>query len=220
MAGTTLSNSMSTTGPMTCTTLPTFSVGMLSIPYHPRRRGSAAPHECYVLRSGSRYDLDDLLRDRGLAHLVHVQGQAIDHLAGVAGGRVHGRHARAVLRGRRFQQRPPDLDLDVFGEDLVVDLPRPRLVQVVERGLVRLDGLALDGEEPLHDDALLDDALELVVDEVDLIHLARGEGLDEVAGDGLGGGVAQGLEQAHLLGADAIMAAAEEVAALAAEQLQ
>src|SRR2546423_1280706 len=129
MAGTFWSNSTSITGPITCTTRPTLSVAMSIVPCHPRRRGSAAPHEFYVLRSPCY-----------------------------------------VLRATCY--------------------------------------------------ALLDDVLELVVHEVDLVHLARGEGLDEVAGDGLGRRVAQGLEQPHLLGADPVLPPPEEIAALAAEQVE
>src|SRR5688500_15218404 len=136
MAGTFLSNSTSTTGPITCTTRPTFSDAMylflatrraaaqrrgasstcyvlrltksggaLAItpvaaarpPLKPASRAAAASRRrraLRVLRSRSRNDLDDLLRDRGLPHFVHVQGQPVDHVARVARGRVHGRHAR------------------------------------------------------------------------------------------------------------------------------
>ena len=48
---------------------------------------------------------------------------------------------------------------------------RPRLVDVVEGGLLVAHLEARDGQQPLHGDLLLDDALELVVEEVDLVHL-------------------------------------------------
>src|ERR1044072_7950588 len=120
MAGTLSSNSTSTTGPITCTTRPTFSVAMYLFLATRRaaaqRRGASSP--CYVLRSlrpRSRHHLDDLLRDRRppplviplrappLPPLVHVEGEPVDHAPRVARGRVHGRHARAVLRRRGLQ---------------------------------------------------------------------------------------------------------------------
>src|ERR1043165_6698169 len=115
MAGTLSSNSTSTTGPITCTTRPTFSVAMYLFLATRRaaaqRRGASSP--CYVLRSlrpRSRHHLDDLLRDRRLPHLVHVEREPVDHVTRVARGRVHGRHARAVLRRRGLQEGAPDLD--------------------------------------------------------------------------------------------------------------
>src|SRR5262245_34759872 len=135
MAGTPLSNSTSTTGPMTWTTRPTFSVAMISSP----SAGS--------LRAGPGDHLDDLLGDGGLAHLVHVEREAVDHLFRVVAGRVHGRHARPVLRRRRLQHRAPDLDLDVLGQDLVEDLPGRRLVDVVEGALADVERELAHGQE-------------------------------------------------------------------------
>src|SRR4051812_10508514 len=124
MGGTPWSNSTSTTGPITCTTRPTFPtaafcVAMLVLtlsrpPPHPPRVGGrvlrfqrTAPRFLPFPSArgpGARDHLDDLLGDGGLADLVHVQRQALDHVVGVVGGRVHGRHARAVLGGRRLQE--------------------------------------------------------------------------------------------------------------------
>src|SRR5258708_32661142 len=177
MAGTAWSNSTSTTGPITCTTRPTFSDAIfLLILATPRRRGAAAPRRllhatCYVpwliksggalaitpvaaarpplkppsraaaasrrrralrtLRARSRDHLDDLLRDGGLPHLVHVQGETVDHVARVAGGRVHGGHARAVLLRRRFQEGATGQVLAVLGVLPLVTLPLPRLTIVI-----------------------------------------------------------------------------------------
>src|SRR4051812_31763094 len=100
---------MSTTGPITWTTLPIFcfaatSVAMFSpcpLWFLPLRRR---------LRAG--YDLDDFACDRGLAHFVHVQRQAVDDFTRVFRRRVHRRHARGVLGGRRLQQRAINLNLN------------------------------------------------------------------------------------------------------------
>ena len=43
------------------------------------------PDPCVVLqRLRARHDFDDLARDRRLAHLVHVERQAVDHFLRVA----------------------------------------------------------------------------------------------------------------------------------------
>src|SRR5438552_4620148 len=141
MAGTALSNSMSTTGPMTCTTRPRLSFVMPFFPVPDERRPGhslylslltpAGPRYGYLLRPSRarpRHHLDDLLGDGRLAHLVHVEGEPVDHLPGVAGGGVHGRHARAVLGRRRLQEGPPDLDLRALRRPRAADLLRARLV--------------------------------------------------------------------------------------------
>ena len=94
MGGTAPSNSTSTTGPMIWTTRPTFSVAMAPL-------AASCCCRSFMPSPRSRHHLDDLLGDGGLAYLVHVQGETIDHLARVLGGGVHGRHARAVLGGLR-----------------------------------------------------------------------------------------------------------------------
>ena len=93
--------------------------GRLRAPIHPRSArirfpsltqplsspGLRIPSARTLLNRGlhrlrARDDLDDLARDRGLPHLVHVERQPIHHVLGVARGRVHRRHARCVLGGR------------------------------------------------------------------------------------------------------------------------
>src|SRR2546426_9435613 len=100
-------NSMSMTGPIIRTTLPLFI-----------RSFSAGPRGSFQ-RRGAADNLQDLLGDPGLADLVHVEGQALDHLGGVLGGRVHRRHPGSLLGGGRLQKRPEDLGLHVLREDLV-----------------------------------------------------------------------------------------------------
>src|SRR6266568_4133186 len=242
MGGMAWSNSTSTTGPMICTTRPTFSLAAsfpaFVIDPPPYRDRSSTPHPipppvgggerrtsvCSARSSGggarSRDDLDDLLGDRGLPDLVHVEGQAVDHVARIVRGRVHGGHPRGVLRGRRFEQRVPDVGLHVLGEDPREDGPGARLVEVVEPRLLLTDLPPLHGQQALHRHPLLDHALELVVDQVDLVEVPLDEVVHDAPGDPLGVGVAQGLEDAHLLPAHPELAPAEIVAPLAAEEGQ
>src|SRR6266571_1819878 len=242
MGGMAWSNSTSTTGPMICTTRPTFSLAasfpafVIDPPPEPDQSSTPPPilphvggRECScpsgsASSSGggarSRDDLDDLLGDRGLADLVHVEGQAVDHVARIVRGRVHGGHPRGVLRGRRFEQRVPDVGLHVLGEDPREDGPRARLVEVVEPRLFLPDLPPLHGQQALHRHPLLDHALELVVGQEDLVELALDEVVDDAPGDPLGVGVAQGLEDAHLLAAHPECAPPEVVAPLAAQEGQ
>src|SRR6476620_1560478 len=81
-------NSQSTAGPATWTTLPVTTPTVASaIRFRLLRGGGAAD------------DFDNFLRNAGLADAVHIQRELVDHLAGVGGGRLHGGHARGVLRG-------------------------------------------------------------------------------------------------------------------------
>src|SRR5262252_1498616 len=74
------SNSTSTTGPITWTILPWLICGSLELRFHRLTEGF-----------GSAHDVQELLRDALLARLVELDGQHIDHLARVLGGRLHGR---------------------------------------------------------------------------------------------------------------------------------
>src|SRR6516165_2684698 len=101
---------------MIWTTRPAFSLSLAMLLLPPPSAGTAR----------ARDDLDDLLRDRGLPHLVHVEGQPVDHVRRVVARGVHGGHARSMLRGRGLEQRLPYLDLHVLGEDLLEDRVGPR----------------------------------------------------------------------------------------------
>ena len=72
------------------------------------------------------------LRDRRLTNLVHVQRERVDHLGGVLRGRVHRGHLRREERRVRLEQRAVDLHLDEPRQQLIEDLLRRRLVQVVD----------------------------------------------------------------------------------------
>ena len=54
-------------------------------------------------RFGARNDFDEFLGDLRLALAVVSDRQLVDHVAGIARGVVHGAHARALLRRRRFR---------------------------------------------------------------------------------------------------------------------
>src|SRR5262249_56731997 len=115
------SNSMSTTGPMTCTIFP-----MLM----PRLLRSA----CAACLEGFRAadDVEQLLGDLLLARLVVLDRQDVDHLLGVLGGRLHRRHASAVLAGQRLHQSAVDLHAHVARQQVAQNAARARLVDVVD----------------------------------------------------------------------------------------
>ena len=83
-------------------------------------------------RLRARNDFDDLARDRRLPDLVHVQRQARDHVGRVLGRRVHRGHLRGEERRVRLEQRAIDLHLDVARQQLVENLLRRRLVEIVD----------------------------------------------------------------------------------------
>src|SRR5262244_2351706 len=93
------SNSTSTTGPITWTILPWLMCGSLDLRFHGFSEGFGSPH-----------DVQELLRNALLARLVELDGQDVDHLPGVLGGGLHGRHAGAVLPRRRLHERAIHLD--------------------------------------------------------------------------------------------------------------
>src|SRR5205807_7660294 len=78
-------------------------------------------------RLGPRDDLDQLLRDHGLARAVVVEGEPVDHLAGIAGGVVHRGHARALLARRVLEKCRKYLHRQVLGQQFVEDLFLRRL---------------------------------------------------------------------------------------------
>src|SRR5215510_15909677 len=135
------SNSTSTTGPITWTILPWLICGSLELRFHRLTEGF-----------GSAHDVQELLRDALLARLVELDGQHIDHLARVLGGRLHGRHTGTVLARRRLHERAVHLDGHVAREERgqdglgarLVDVPLLRLVLVVVV-IARLGGA--EGEE-------------------------------------------------------------------------
>src|SRR5438128_2169651 len=92
------------------------------------RRTSAALR-IQGVRSGD--DLEDLLRDLRLPRAVHLERQRVDELAGALRRASHRRHARALLGGRRLEQRAVELRLEVDREQAGEDLLRLGLVDEV-----------------------------------------------------------------------------------------
>src|SRR5512132_680004 len=136
------------------------------------------------------HDLQDLLRDLGLAGAVHRQGQAVDQLPGILRRVSHRGHSGALLGGCRLEQRPEELGLDVDGQQALEDLLGLRLVDEVagERLIAIVPGL----EEALGDrkDLLLHDPLderryELVVDEDHAVDITLGVELADLVRDRL-----------------------------------
>src|SRR5688500_1060767 len=183
---------MSTTGPMTWTTLPTFCAVATAIRFLTGSL-SSAPYTCCAIakscrgrsraalqRLRARYDLDDFPRDRRLPHLVHVKRQALDHLSRIARRRIHRRHLRGVESGVRFEQRPEDLHFDVGRDQAREQMFGARLVEILGRrrgAFRRLDVQARDWQQALDHDALHHDGLELVVTQVDAVDVAAEEGV-------------------------------------------
>src|SRR5215468_1155361 len=116
------SNSTSTTGPITWTILPWLICGSLELRFHRLTEGF-----------GSAHDVQELLRDALLTRLVELDGQHIDHLARVLGGRLHGRHAGTVLPRRRLHERAIHLDGHMAREERGQDDLGARLVDVLLR---------------------------------------------------------------------------------------
>src|SRR5690348_6799233 len=83
IAGSSPSNFTSTTAPITWLMVPTLFLAMISL--------------VRSERLGARDDLDEFLGDDRLTGAVVGDGEAVDHLAGIAGRAVHRRHARPLL---------------------------------------------------------------------------------------------------------------------------
>src|SRR5216683_8327929 len=73
-------------------------------------------------RLGAGDDLDQLLGDSRLTRAVIVEGEAVDHLAGIAGRTVHRRHPRSLLARHVFEQCGIDLHREVFRQQFAEDL--------------------------------------------------------------------------------------------------
>src|SRR4051794_15295226 len=145
-------------------------------------------------RLSARDGFHDLLRDRGLALAVHLQGVVLDEVSGVLGGVAHGGHARAQLGRRRLEQRPVERDLDVGGDEPREDLLRVGLV-LDERGVAGVlmllalllalaeDRRLLQRQQRLVADLLGERGDVAVVDDLDPVDVAVDVGGHQVGGD-------------------------------------
>ena len=87
---------------------------------------------CFTVLPLPRFDFDNFFRDLGLARAIHHQSQRIDHIAGIASGRIHGGHACGVLGGYGFQQRMKNLDADILWQNALEKLTGRLLVNVID----------------------------------------------------------------------------------------
>src|SRR6478736_1484421 len=99
-------NCTSTTAPMTWTILPWLLMTE-------KRRGWVFK---LVGREGRGGDLEDFLRDAGLAGLVVFEGEVADQLGRIVLGGLHRDHARAVLGGLGVEDELVEPAVDVERE--------------------------------------------------------------------------------------------------------
>ena len=114
-----------------------------------------------------------------------------DQVVRVGGGVFHGRHPRPLFGGVRLQQDPPELEIQVFGDEGREDFLARGLINIVGRCAesLRIGVRDLAGgnrEEGIDDDLLLDDRLEFVEHDVHPVvgpaEEPRGEGRDDLPG--------------------------------------
>src|SRR5215510_12396736 len=120
IAGRSPSNCTSTTAPNTCVILPTRFLA-IGLSFNPSLSSQ---------RLGAGDDFDQFLGDVRLTRAVVGDGQAVDHVASVAGRAVHRRHAGALLTRPVLQQRAIDLHADVARQQVRQDRVLFRLVFV------------------------------------------------------------------------------------------
>src|SRR3954465_529960 len=122
IAGRWSSNCTSTTAPMTWVIFPT-ALGVVAM----------VSSLLQLKRFGAGDDLDQFLGDHRLTRAVVGDGLLADHFAGVAGGIVHRRHARALLGCRIFDERAEHLHRDIARQQLGENVEFVRFVFVDRR---------------------------------------------------------------------------------------
>src|ERR1017187_9877380 len=132
-------------------------------------------------------DLQKLCGDCGLAGLVVLKLECGDHLPGVFSGVFHRRHAGAFFCSARFQEDPPDLEIEVTGEYREEDPEPVRLINIVYGFLPhnRCCRKGWNREELLDEYSLRGYRLELVVDDVDTVEFAFQVLRDDLSGKSL-----------------------------------
>src|SRR5579862_2744123 len=156
MVGRSESKWTSTTAPITCVTVPTLFLLM---------RTSLFSRFSHRFRAGD--DFDQFLGDLRLTGAIDLDRVAIDHLARVARGAVHGGHLRTLEAGVAFQKRTVDLHRQVARQQ-----QRQQFVLVgleIIDGAAGIGGLAAgvdrEGNELAAGDFLRHRRLEAVVDD-------------------------------------------------------
>src|SRR3954471_9068523 len=174
------SNRTSTTAPITCVMRPVALAPGCPAAGRVMVSSAIVSSLCRSLeRLGARDDLDQFLGDLGLARAVVERRLLLDHVAGVAGGVVHGAHARALLGRRVLEEGAEDLDREIARKQALENL--------VLAGLVLVDGLAIRataGADLGRDDLLRrrdlgDDRLEARVEQRRDVELAVLEPLED-----------------------------------------
>src|SRR6185312_740183 len=174
------SNFTSTTAPMTCEMVPTLFFAMGLVPLFVPRASK---------RLGAGDDFDEFLGDRRLSRAVVRGVEPVDHLAGVARGVVHRRHARTLLTRAVLQQRGEDLHREIARQQITQDLGFLWL-ELVDRAGSRAHGLIGLGRRRERDELLLGDDLvdrraEAIEDDRADVELAGLEERQQPVGDRL-----------------------------------
>src|SRR5690606_3852133 len=105
IAGRSPSNFTSTTAPNTCVMVPTLFFAIVLAPIAFRVRYLRAGLNGF----GAGDDFNEFLGNLSLPRTVVVKPQPVDHVARIAGRRIHGRHLRAEERGPVFQHGAENL---------------------------------------------------------------------------------------------------------------
>src|SRR6185312_2995602 len=219
MAGSSPSNSTSTTAPMTWLRRPLEVVLLMAFSFSSVWAVRLSPHARKFLNGGGAGDdFDQFRRDLGLTGAVHLDGEGVDQVARIARGIVHRRHLGGEEAGLVLEHRRQQLHRNVLGQQGLQDRVLVRLV-IVERRWTGV-GVLLDFRR----DQLLDGGdlrhhrLEAAVDQAHHIELAGGVEIQNMARDRLHQRKARRL-QADFIAFDEAVAelAAQLVAALAAD---
>src|ERR1043165_6707060 len=172
-------NWTSTTAPMTWVILPTaFCALAIVILLETEFLG--------LERLGAGDDLDQLLGNHRLAGAVIGERLLADHFAGIAGGVVHGAHARALLGGGVFQERAEYLHRQVARQQLGEDVFLGRLVFVGRGSAILLIRLELRRDYLLRRRDLRDHRPETREEQRGDVESALVKQLDDLPGDHVG----------------------------------
>ena len=133
-------------------------------------------------------DLGDLLRDGALPGAVVLQLQVADHVVRTLGGRVHGGHAGTLLGTIALGHCTKDHAVHIDGSRLLEHRPRVRHHLHLAAGVAQTLGGGLQmrpiqRQQPNHDRLAGQRVLDLGVDQVDLVQIARLEIVDGVHRD-------------------------------------
>src|SRR5215471_6779949 len=203
----------STTAPITCATRPILLLLVCTGAF------IASPFDSKRFRTGD--DLDQFLRNHGLAGAVVLEGQAVDDFAGVTSGGIHRAHARALFGRGIFQKRAEYLNGNVAGQQLGQNLRFTRFVFVERTGVLCARGCRFNGcgNELLRDRLLRNYRLEFRIADRSNVELALIEQFQHPPANRERVREADALDMAHLNRIDDVLTvqAAQLVAPLPAD---